>query len=138
MLRYLSGCVAIVLALSPMANAADSFSGKWRASMAFNGMNCQLDLAMSPAKTYTEAIHCGPYVTSQDGVYTVSKGVLGFDVRRWSPTRQWIVEPSAGAGHWEPTGKPPGGSYKYAFPTPNALSLHDINTGADITFHRVQ
>ena len=124
----------------PLASAAqDPLAGSWRAFYPVNGMNCQFDLVMTPTGKYYELAHCGPYATSQSGTYrTFPNNVIGRTVLDWTPRSHYIVGAAVGTGHTELTAKPPGGTYRYTFTTPNTMVWRDMNQGGSLTYRRLR
>ncbi|HEV3087827.1 MAG TPA: hypothetical protein VGX96_11430 [Candidatus Elarobacter sp.] len=132
--------VAATLFAVPAASAAqNSLSGVWRGFVQMNGMQCRFDLVMTPSGTYTETDRCGPYATGQSGTYRVfPNGTLSREVTDWMPKSRYIVGAQVGTGHYEPNAKPPGGTFRYTFTSPNTMIWRDVNFGGSITFHRVR
>jgi len=138
--RLILAAIALMLvfAAAPRAAAADDpFAGTWRGFAATNGMQCQFDLVMTAAGRYFETARCGPYATSQSGRYRVfSNGTLSRVVTTWSPTQHLVVDATPGSSHYEPTSRPPGGTYQYRFTTPDTMVWRDVNFGGTLTFRR--
>jgi len=130
--------LAVILAAAPRAGvAAQPFAGTWRALATTGGMQCRFDLVMTTTNDYIEQARCGPYLTSQRGWYRVfANGTLSRVVTNWSPTQHLVVD-AGGGSHFEPSSRPPGGSYRFTFTTPNTMVWRDVNLGGTLTWHRV-
>jgi hypothetical protein len=135
----LAALVAALFAVPAPADAQGPFAGTWRGFVPVNGMQCRFDLVMTPTGTYSETARCGPYVTGQTGTYRVfPNGILSRTVTDWTPRTRYIVDAQPGTGHTEYNAKPPGGTFRYTFTTPNAMVWRDVNFGGTITYRRVR
>jgi hypothetical protein len=54
------------------------------------------------------------------------------------PRQRYIVGTVPGTGHYEPNATPPGGTFRYSFPSPNTMVWTDVNAGGTITYRRVR
>lgn len=130
--------VVFLLALgSQFAVAQNKFDGSWKASLVVGGQRCGISLIMQPAQRYSETVRCGSMMTRQSGTYVVSNGLLIRNVMDWDPKQRYVMD-NGYSGHWETNAKPPGGSYRVNFVSPNSMVWHDVNFGGNITFRRSQ
>ena len=137
--RFIFASLVLALVLSALpreSRAAGQFAGTWRALATTSGMQCRFDLVMTTSGEYIENAHCGPYATSQRGIYRVfSNGTLSRSVTNWSPAQALVVD--ANGSHLQPTTRPPGGSYRYTFTNANTMVWRDLLMGGVLTWRRV-
>ena len=134
----LAAAVALVLAVArPLAAAPNPFDGSWQAALVVNGTRCGVQLVMATGQRYSETIRCGGYMTYQAGTYTFANGTIFRTVRDWQPRQRYVLDSGYG-GHYEPNAKPPGGSFRVAFPSPSTMVWRDTNFGGAITYQRVR
>jgi hypothetical protein len=135
---------AITLAASMAAGAhaapavaqTQSLVGDWRG--AYHGVNFRLVVEQGGAYAQTERMSRA--VTAQRGVIQIAgPDTIIFVVQDWAPKMQNIYHPSGMTGGFWATGpvdKPPGGTYRVTFNSPNSITLKDVNLGGVITFQR--
>jgi hypothetical protein len=132
----------LVLANLPSRAQTNEFVGQWRGTTAVNGVPVTVSLVMGPDQSYSHQMQMGPYMTLQTGQYALTgPNILTFNVVDWEPKTQPIYHPTGTVGGYytyEPTGKPPGGTYAFQFNAPGSMTLRDVNFGGTITFVRVQ
>lgn len=130
--------VLLFLALaSEFAAAQNKLDGSWSAALAVGGQRCGISLIMQQGQRYSEMLRCGSLMTRQSGTYVFSNGTLVRNVTDWDPKQRYVLD-NGYSGHWEPNAKPPGGSYRVNFVSPNVMTWHDVNLGGNVTFRRVQ
>ena len=130
--------VVLLLALaSQLATAQNKLDGSWSAALVVGGQRCGISLIMQQGQRYSEMLRCGSLMTRQSGTYVFSNGLLIRNVTDWDPKQRYVLD-NGYSGHWEPNAKPPGGSYRVNFVSPNSMTWHDVNFGGNITFRRVQ
>ncbi len=131
--------VAALFAVPAAGAAQGTLAGTWRGFVPVNGMQCRFDTVMTPTGTYTETVRCGPYATGQSGTYCVfPNGVLSRTVTDWTPKSRYVVGAQVGSGHYETNAKPPGGTFRYTFTSPDTMVWRDVNFGGTITYRRVR
>lgn len=92
---------------------------------------------MSAGQRYSELIQCPSMMTWQSGTYVVSpEGVLIRNVIDWEPKRRYVLD-TGYSGHYEPNAKPPGGSFRVKFTSPDSMVWQDVNFGGILTFRRL-
>jgi|GEM_PF-1526706 len=136
--------LSFALAAPFVAHAAQNpFDGKWEAGFTVNSWRCTANLVMGPGQRYSELIKCRPPVgdtqtTWQSGTYVLSKdGLIVRNVIDWEPKQRFVLD-SGYSGHWEPNAKPPGGSYRVNFTSPNMMVWRDVKFGGALTYRRLQ
>ncbi|HLY22183.1 MAG TPA: hypothetical protein VKT83_06905 [bacterium] len=127
---------ALVLALAaPLGAAANPFDGTWQALLVVNGIRCAVKLVMSTGRRCAESIQCGGYMTWQSGTYVFANGTLVRTVVDWEPKQRYVLD-NGYTGHYEGNAKPPGGSFRVAFTSPNTMVWRDVQFGGTVTYRR--
>ena len=132
--RKVSIAAAAVLALAlggmPAARAA-SLVGTWQGNFAMNGTRCNVQSIYMADGNYTELMRCGTLMTRQGGTYVLRGSLLVRVVESWEPRQQYVY----GTG-MQAMEKPPGGSWRIAFPDANTLQMRDVNFGGQLVLRR--
>lgn len=128
-----------VLTAPFVASGAQSpFEGSWRAVFTVYNMRCTSNLVMSSGQRYSELVQCGSVTTWQSGTYVLSRdGVLVRNVIDWEPKQRYVLD-SGYSGHYEPNAKPPGGSFRVTFTSPDTMAWRDVSFGGTLTYRRVR
>jgi hypothetical protein len=120
----------------------NSFVGTWQGIAVVNGTSISINLVMGPDQRYSEQLQSGSLRTLEAGYYTITnQSVITFQVVDWDPKTQPVYHPTGTVGGYytqEPTPKPPGGTFRFQFTSPNSVRLQDVNFGGIITFNRIQ
>jgi len=132
--RFAAAVLVLGLA-APLAAAPNPFDGTWQSLLAANGMRCAVKLIMSAGQRYSEAIQCGGYMTWQSGTYVFANGILVRNVVDWQPKQRYVLD-NGYSGHYEANAKPPGGSFRVAFTSPNTMVWRDVHFSGTITYQR--
>ena len=132
LVRFTTGW--LVLLAAPLA-FGQKFDGTWKAGLTLNGQRCIFSLVMGPGERYSELLRCGALMTRQSGTYVFSNSVLMRTVIDWDPKRRYVLD-NGYSGHWEQNAKPPGGSFRVKFTTPDIMVWQDVNFGGTITYKR--
>ena len=138
MLRLVTICLALLVAVSAPAGASNSIIGAWQAQIAFNGMQCRIGIVLSANRTYSATQRCPNMPqTKQTGTYRMfANNTIGLQVEDWEPKIQILPGPN-GVNSAFPIRKPPGGMYQYRFTSPNTTVWHEAATGTSITYQRL-
>jgi hypothetical protein len=129
--------------LTPPSSLAQesSLAGSWQGFVTANGMPLTVNLVIGPGQRYSQQLASGALMTRQTGAYAVAGQEIVFEVQDWQPRTQAVYHAtSATTGYYaqEPVAKPSGGTFRFQFASPNALTLQDVNLGGGISFNRVQ
>jgi len=145
MRRILAALAAALLILASSATGRaqnNPFVGQWRGTIAINGVPATVNLVMGPDQSYSHQMQMGPYMTLQTGRYAITgQDIVSFNVLDWEPKTQPVYHPTGTVGGYytyEPTGKPPGGTYAFQFTSPTSMTLRDVNFGGIMTLMRMQ
>jgi hypothetical protein len=117
------------------AAAQNRLDGTWEAVLILNGQRCIFNLVMTVDQHYTETLRCGDLMTSQAGTYVFSNGLLVREVTDWEPRRRYVLD-NGYRGHYEENAKPPGGSFRVTFTSPDTMVWQDVNFGGTLTYRR--
>jgi hypothetical protein len=132
----LASSLAIAARAAPDVAQAQSLVGDWRGN--YHGVSFRLVVESGGA--YAETERMSRAVTAQRGVIqTAGPDTIIFVVQDWAPKMQNIYHPSGMTGGFWATGpvdKPPGGTYRVTFNSPDSITLKDVNLGGVITFQR--
>ena len=96
--------------------------------MTFYGQRCTFNLVMTVGQHYSETLRCGNLMTWQAGTYVFSNGILVRDVTVWEPRKRYVLD-NGYSGHYEENAKPPGGSFRVTFTSPDTMVWQDVNFG---------
>jgi hypothetical protein len=129
--------VALAFSLWAQLAVAQKLDGVWKAALALNGQRCTFNLVNTSGQHYSETLQCGSMMTRQSGTYVFSNGTLVRTVADWDPKQRYVTD-NGYRGHYEPNTKPPGGSFRVNFTSPNAMVWQDVNFGGTITYRRAQ
>lgn len=129
--------VLIAVLAVPFAFGQNKLDGTWTAALTLRGQRCAFKLVMGAGQRYSELLRCAAIMTSQTGTYVFSNGVLARKVTDWDPKQRDVLD-NGYSGHWEPNAKPPGGSFRVKFTSPDSMVWQDVNFGGTITYHRSQ
>jgi hypothetical protein len=145
MSRTRFACIAmLLLAVVPLFGADHRLDGGWRATIPVAGMQCSVDLVMTPQQKYSETIRCGSSMTWQAGTYTFNQGVLLRTVTDFQPRQRYVVDvnptqpwlPANPPGHYENNVTPPGGSFQVTFNSSDTMTWKDITFGGTVVLRR--
>ena len=133
-----AGAALMVLAAAPGAEAqGPSLSGTWQG--VYQGV--AFELVVQPDGAFSETERAGQMMTMQTGVIRATgPGVITFVVEDWQPRTMPQYRPTGTVGGYytqEPTSKPPGGTYRIRFNSPNSVTMQDVSMGGVIVFQRV-
>lgn len=117
------------------AAAQNKLAGTWKADLILYGQRCTFNLVMTLDQHYTETLRCGTLMTGQAGTYVFSNDILVRDVTDWEPRRRYVLD-NGYRGHYEENAKPPGGSFRVTFTSPDTMVWQDVNFGGTITYRR--
>jgi hypothetical protein len=117
------------------AAAQNELDGTWEAVVTIYGQRCTFNLVMTVGQHYTETLRCGNLMTWQAGTYVFSNGILVRDVTDWEPRKRYVLDDGY-SGHYEENAKPPGGSFRVTFTSPDTMVWQDVNFGATLTYRR--
>jgi hypothetical protein len=117
------------------AAAQNKLDGTWKAVATINGQRCTFNLVMTMGQNYTETLQCGSVMTGQAGTYVFSNGILVRDVIDWEPRKRYVLD-NGYSGHYEENAKPPGGSFRVTFISPDTMVWQDMNFGGTLTYRR--
>jgi hypothetical protein len=117
------------------AAAQNELDGTWNAVMTIYGQRCTVDLVMTAGQHYTETLQCGNLTTWQAGIYVFSNGILAREVTDWEPKERYVLD-NGYSGHYEENAKPPGGSFRVTFTSPDTMVWQDVNFGGTLTYRR--
>ena len=139
-MQVFGGLLDLALALAaPVASAQSPFDGTWQAVGSVNGQRTVIQLVMNAGR-YRETVQCGSLMTMQAGTYSVFGNTLVRTVYDWEPKQRYVVDVRRNGlgGHYEINAKPPGGSFRVTFNSPDSMFWQDVNFGGTITFQRVR
>jgi hypothetical protein len=133
-----AGAVLLTLVATPAAHAQGaSLVGTWQGL--YQGIGFQL--VVQPNGAFSETERSATMMTMQTGVIqTTGPGMITFVIQDWQPRTQNIYHPTGTVGGYytqEPTARPPGGTYRIRFNSPNSVTMQDVTMGGVITFQRV-
>jgi hypothetical protein len=134
---FLCSTLFALVILSQSAVAQNNLDGAWGATLVFNGQPCVFNLVNTAGQHYRETLRCGTMMTSQSGTYVFANGVLVRTVVDWAPKQRYVMD-NGYSGHYESNAKPPGGSFRVSFTSPNMMVWKDANFGGTITYKRTR
>ena len=70
-----------------------------------------------------------------DSPHVFSNGILVRDVIDWGPRKRYVLD-NGYSGHYEENAKPPGGSFRVTFTSPDTMVWQDVNFGGTVTYRR--
>ena len=136
-----SGFAAVAFAAALTAASAQAqqnpFVGVWRAATEMG----TITTVMGPDMRYSEQVVAGSIMTLQQGNYVINGDLVSFEVLDWEPKTMPRYQPlGTQGGYWTevPTTKPPGGTFRFHFTSPNTVTMQDVNFGGSATFTRIQ
>jgi hypothetical protein len=129
--------LAVALLFTVQLAAAQNLDGAWNAALVIKGQRCRFNLVNTTGQHYSEILRCGRYMTRQSGTYVFTNGTLVRTVLDWDPKQRYVLD-NGYTGHYEQNAKPPGGSFKVSFTSPNTMVWQDINFGGTITYQRAR
>jgi len=132
---YFTAAMLVCALAAPVLAAQSTFDGTWYSALVVNGQRCTIKLIMSPGRRYNEAIRCGGYMTWQSGNYVFANGTLVRSVVDWEPKQRYVLD-TGYSGHYEANAKPPGGSFRVAFTSPDTMVWRDVQFGGSLTYQR--
>lgn len=137
----ISGLAAVALAAALAAATATAqqnpFVGTWRAVTQWG----TITTVMGPDMRYSEQMVGGSIMTLQQGYYVISGDLISFTVVDWAPKTMPVYHPvGTTGGYWtqQPTTKPPGGTFRFHFTSPDSVTMQDVNFHGVATFTRIQ
>jgi hypothetical protein len=132
----------LVATLSASVQAqSDPWVGNWQGNATVGGIPMTFFMVIGPNHQYSQQVVSGPYRTMQSGNLVANPTTITFQVLDWDPKTQAIYHPVGTTGGYytqEPVVKPPGGTNRYQFLSPNSVQLQDVNYGGVIVFSRAQ
>lgn len=131
-----------LLAFGSAARAQEpALVGSWRGS-APSAPGVTFNLVVGADHSYSEQAVAGSLMTLQQGHYqVVAPDVVTFVVEEWKPRTYSVYHPTGTVGGYytdEPVAKPPGGTWRIQFTSPDSFTMQDVNFGGMAVFNRVQ
>lgn len=127
-------CALCFVAAAQMATA-QNLMGKWVGSAVINGQQYSFRMTITAGNHYIETAQVGTLMATQSGTFVLANGLMVRKVLDWNPKQQMVVEPPLGS-HSVPVARPPGGSFRVAFPNANTMVLQDVNLKGTLTYQR--
>ncbi len=132
---YFTAAMLVCFLTGPLLAAQPAFDGTWNSALVVNGQPCAIKLIMSTGQRYSEAVKCGSIMVWQSGTYVFANGTLVRSVVDWQPKQRYVLD-SGYSGHYEANAKPPGGSFRVTFTSPNTMVWRDVQFGGTATYQR--
>lgn len=136
--RLGAGAALMTMAAAPAAHAqTPSLAGTWQG--VYQGV--AFELVVQPNGAFSETERSGQMMTMQTGVLqNTGPNMITFVIQDWQPRTMPQYHATGTVGGYytqEPTSKPPGGTYRLQFNSPNSVTMQDVAMGGVITFQRV-
>jgi hypothetical protein len=131
------GALALLTFGSAAGAQEPSLVGSWRGF----AQGLTFNLVIGADGSYSEQAIAGSLMTLQQGhIQVVGPGMITFIVEDWEPKTQPVYHPTGTVGGYytdEPVAKPPGGTWRIQFTSPDSFTMEDVNFGGVIVFNRV-
>jgi hypothetical protein len=132
-----AGALALLIFGSAAGAEEPTLVGSWRGF----AQGVTFNLVVDADGSYSEQAIAGSVMTLQQGHYQfVAPGIVTFVVEEWEPKTQPVYHPTGTVGGYytdEPVAKPPGGTWRIQFTSPDSFTMQDVNFGGVVVFHRV-
>lgn len=132
--------VALLAFASASRAQEPTLVGSWH-GFAPSAPGVAFNLVVGADHSYSEQTVAGSLMTLQQGHYeVVAPDVVAFVVENWEPKTRPVYHPTGTVGGYytqEPLAKPPGGTWRIRFTSPDSFTMQDVNFGGVAVFNRV-
>ena len=122
---------------STQAQGGAAWMGTWQGE----AMGVAITLTILPNGQFNQQSAAGGMMTFLSGrVVPGGPDVFTLDVEDWQPKTSNVYHASGAGGYYtqELVPKPPGGTWRVTFASPDTMTLQDVNLGGVITMLRVR